>query len=226
MKPVSSETLQNPDIPLLSGLSPSETANVLALGRALEIEPKTRICTGGDRAQHIFVLLSGTVKYSRLTAQGEEIVLRLFTPCESFGFAALLPNPLNYLGTAETLSACKLLVWNHDDMSRISHHYQQIRANALRISLQLLEAVSDRHINLFDGSASHRVARALIDIGHRSGEIHSGGIDVHITNEQLGSLADVSRFTASRILSGWNKAGVVTKGREKVRIHSPEGLLS
>jgi CRP-like cAMP-binding protein len=226
MKTVSSETLPSPDVPLLVGLSPSEMEEVLALGRALEIEPKSRICSGGDRAEHIFVLLSGMVKYSRLTAKGEEIILRVFTPCESFGFATLLPNPLNYLGTAEALSACELLVWNHDDMFRLCNRHQQINANALRIALQLLEEVSDRHSNLFDGSASHRVARALIDIGRRSGETHPQGIDVRITNEQLGSLADVSRFTASRVLSGWNKAGVVTKGREKVRIHSPEGLLS
>ena len=223
---MSSETLQTPDIPLLSGLSPSQTADVLARGRVLEIEPKARICTGGDRAERVFVLLSGTVKFSRLTAKGEEIILRLFTPCETFGFATLLPHPLSYLGTAETVSGCKLLMWSHDDMSRLSIHHPLIMTNAFRISLQLLKTVSDRHINLFDDNARHRMARALIDIGHRSGEITPEGIDVHITNEQLGSLADVSRFTASRTLSGWNKAGVVTKGRERVRIHSPEGLLS
>ena len=110
MKTVSSETPKNRDIPLLAGLNPSEIADVLAQGRTLEIEPKTRICTGGDKAEHIFVLLSGTVKYSWLTAKGEEIILRLFAPCESFGFATLLPDPLYYLGTAQALSACTLRV--------------------------------------------------------------------------------------------------------------------
>jgi CRP/FNR family transcriptional regulator, nitrogen oxide reductase regulator len=226
MKTVSNEMPTNTDIPLLAGLSPSEMADVLALGRTLEVEPKARICTAGDRAEHVFVLLNGRVKYSWLTAKGDEIILRLFAPYESFGFATLLPKPLNYLGTAESLSACALRVWNHDEMTRLCSRYPQINTNALRIALQLLEAVSDRHCNLLDGSASRRVARALIDIGRRSGEIHSQGIDVHITNEQLASLADVSRYTVSRVLSGWNKAGVVTKLREKVRIHSPEDLLS
>jgi CRP-like cAMP-binding protein len=96
----------------------------------------------------------------------------------------------------------------------------------LRIALRLLGTVSDRHASLFEGRASHRMARALIDVGRRSGGIHPEGIDIHITNEQLGSLADVSRFTASRVLSGWSKAGVVTKERNTVHIHSPEGLLS
>ena len=116
-------------------------------------------------------------------------------------------------------------VWNHDQIVRLSDHYPQIRTNALSITLRLLWTLSDRHVSIFEDRASHRVARALIDMGRRSGKIHPEGIDVRITNEHLGALADVSRFTASRILSGWNKTGVVTKERETVRIHSPENLF-
>jgi len=223
---VPSETLPNLAIPLLVGLRPSEVEDVLAKGRAWKVAPKTRVCTGGDKAEHLFVVLSGKVKYSRFTAKGDDVTLRLFTPGESFGLATLLPDPLNYLGTAEAVVAGELLVWNHDEISRLSDRYHQIKTNALCIALRLLKTVSDRHASLFEGNASYRIARALIDVGRRSGEIHPHGIDVHITNEQLGSLADVSRFTASRVLSGWNKTGVVTKERKTVRIHSPEGLLS
>jgi CRP/FNR family transcriptional regulator, nitrogen oxide reductase regulator len=226
MQPVASGTRSNLAIPLLGGLSPSEVENVLAQGRALEVAPKTRLCAEGDKAEQLFVVVSGRVKYSRLTPGGDEIILRLFTPGETFGLAALLPEPLNYLGTAEALFVGELLVWNHDKISKLSDRYHQIKTNALRIALRLLGTVSDRHASLFEGRASHRVARALIDVGRRSGGIRPQGIDVHITNEQLGSLADVSRFTASRVLSAWSKAGVVTKERNTVHIHSPEGLLS
>ena len=220
------ETLRNLEIPLLAGLNPSEIADILAQGRALKVVPKTRLCTGGDKAEHLFVVLKGRIKYSRLTAGGDEITLRLLTPGETFGLATLLPDPLNYLGTAEAVLAGELRVWNHDEISRLSSRYPPLKTNGLLIALQFLGTVSDRHAALFEGSASHRVARALIDVGRRSGETRPQGIDVHITNEQLGSLADVSRFTASRVLSDWNRAGVITKQRNIVHIHSPEGLLS
>jgi CRP-like cAMP-binding protein len=129
---------------------------------------------------------------------------------KSFGLATLLPDPPNYSSTAEAVLAGELLDWNHHEISQLSDRYPQIKTNGLRIAPCLLGTVSDRHANLFEGSASHRMARALIDVGRRSGGIHPKGIDVHFTNEQLGSLADVSRFTASRVLSGWSKAGVVT----------------
>jgi|SRR5579863_154344 CRP/FNR family transcriptional regulator len=226
MKPAPSERLPNLVIPLFLGLLPSEVESVLAQGRVLEVAPKTRLCTEGDTAEHLFVVLRGRVKYSRLTAKGDELILRLFTPGETFGLATLLPNPLSYLGTAEAHFGGVLHVWHHDEISPLSDRYHQIKTNALSIALRLMETLSDRHASLFEGNASFRVARALLDVGRRSGEIHPEGIDVHITNEQLGSLADVSRFTASRVLSDWNRAGVVTKERETVRIHSPESLLS
>jgi CRP-like cAMP-binding protein len=226
MQPVPRETPRNLAIPLLAGLSPSQMADILAQGRRLQVMPKTRLCTGGDKAEHLFVLLRGRVKYSRLTAEGDEITLRLFTPGETFGLATLLPDPLNYLGTAEAVLAGELLVWNHHEISRLSGRYPHIKTNGLLIALHLLGTVSDRHADLFEGSANHRLARALIDVGRRTGGIRPQGIDVHITNEQLGSLADVSRFTASRVLSGWSRAGIITKERNIVRIHSPEGLLS
>jgi len=35
------------------------------------------------------------------------------------------------------------------------------------------------------------------------------GVDIHITNEQLGGLADVGMFTASRLLSKWERQGTI-----------------
>jgi CRP-like cAMP-binding protein len=218
--------MRNLAIPLLAGLSPSEMSDVLAQGRTLKVVPTIRLCTGGDKAERIFVVLRGRIKYSRLTSDGDEITLRLFTPGEAFGLATLLPDPLNYLGTAEAVLAGELLVWNHREISRLSVRYPHLKTNGLLIALHLLGTMSDRHADLFEGRASHRLARALIDVARRSGEIRPEGINIHITNEQLGSLADVGRFTASRVLSGWSRAGVITKERNIVQIHSPEGLLS
>ena len=113
MQPVPNEALRNLAIPLLAGLSPSEKADVLAQARTVKVMPKTPVCTGGYEAEHLFVVVSGRVKYSRLAANGDEIVLRLFTPGETFGLATLLPDPPNYLGTAEAVLAGELLVWNH-----------------------------------------------------------------------------------------------------------------
>jgi hypothetical protein len=141
MKPMPSETLPSPVIPLFLGLLPSAVENVLAQGRIFKVAPKIRLCTEGDRAEHLFVVLRGRVKYSRRTAKGDELILRLFTPGETFGLATLLPNPLNYLGTAEAHFGGVLHVWHHDEISPLSDRYHQIKTNALSIALRLMETL-------------------------------------------------------------------------------------
>jgi CRP-like cAMP-binding protein len=51
-------------------------------------------------------------------------------------------------------------------------------------------------------------------------------VELDITNEQLSSLADVGVFTASRLLSEWERRGAIVKQRGKIRIHEPEKLLA
>ncbi|HTR25275.1 MAG TPA: helix-turn-helix domain-containing protein [Terriglobales bacterium] len=50
-------------------------------------------------------------------------------------------------------------------------------------------------------------------------------IEIHTTNDELSGLADIGRFTASRLLSDWVRAGTVSKGRGWIRLHAPEALM-
>jgi CRP/FNR family transcriptional regulator, nitrogen oxide reductase regulator len=59
-----------------------------------------------------------------------------------------------------------------------------------------------------------------------SGRTHPTGVDIDITNEQLGGLADVGMFTVSRLLSKWERQGMIAKTRGKIRIRAPEKLLT
>ena len=51
-------------------------------------------------------------------------------------------------------------------------------------------------------------------------------IPYDVKNVELASLADVSSFTASRLLQEWERKGAVEKSRGKVLIRSPEKLLA
>jgi CRP/FNR family transcriptional regulator, nitrogen oxide reductase regulator len=212
-------------VPLLAGISEAAVESILAQAGTLHVARKVHICTAGERAGYLFVLLKGRVKYSRPSEKGNEILLRVLTPGESFGLGSFLPTPPDYLGTAEAVSACELVVWKHTQIQQLVASHQQLAINALGIVMRYLGMLSDRHSDLFERDASQRIARALIDLGRRDGLLRPDGIDVHVSNEQLGALADVSRCTASRVLSNWNRTGFITKTREEVLIHSPENLL-
>jgi CRP/FNR family transcriptional regulator, nitrogen oxide reductase regulator len=81
------------------------------------------------------------------------------------------------------------------------------------------------HIGLLCLTARQRVAQVLITLGRTIGKETPGGIVLDITNEDLANAANVTSFTTSRLISEWQRNGVLVKRRGKVLLQSPERLF-
>jgi len=75
-------------------------------------------------------------------------------------------------------------------------------------------------------TARQRLAHVLVSLASGIGRKGPNGIDLDITNEQLANTANVTLFTASRLMSEWQRSGAVTKTRGRVLLRHPEQLLS
>jgi CRP-like cAMP-binding protein len=152
-------------------------------------------------------------------------LLAWLVPGDVIGLAALLKNPSAYMATAEAISDSELLAWDSSLMRKFVSLYPLLGENGLRIALGYLRTYLERHIGLVTRTAEERLAGTLLKLSRQSGEVHSEGIEVRATNDQLGALADISPFTASRVLSNWVRSGTVSKGRGRIILHAPEALM-
>jgi CRP/FNR family transcriptional regulator, nitrogen oxide reductase regulator len=211
--------------PFFEAISKDATAGILSQARSQRFDLGCTIITGGDIATHLFLVSSGKIKYYRLTSSGEEVVLHWLTPGDVFGLGTLLKNPPAYVGSADALSDCDVVVWRHEIIRKLARKYPQLSENALRIVLHYLKNYADRHVGLVTKTAEQRLASTLLKLGHGTGTVQSSGVEVRATNAQLAALSDVSRFTASRLLNVWQKKGLVRKHRGRVLIRAPESLL-
>jgi CRP-like cAMP-binding protein len=209
---------------LLAGVEPDERKAIIAGSRRLALHPAQVLFRTGERAEQLFVLRKGRVKYSRLSSTGREVVMGILGPGDVLGLACLLPRS-DYIGTAEALDRGEVQVWSRHVIQRFAHKYQQVQGNVLQITLAYVAEFADRLEGLVSGTAEQRLARALTSLGVRIGTPSHSSIDILIKNEQLASLADVSPFTVSRRLKQWERNGVISKSRGIVRILSPEKLL-
>ena len=57
------------------------------------------------------------------------------------------------------------------------------------------------------------------------GERVSGGVELDVTNEELANAANLTHFTASRLLSAWQRHNVVKKSRGKILLRHPARLF-
>src|SRR5262249_730380 len=145
---------------------------------------------------------------------------------DTFGIGTLLVSPAPpYIGSAAAIDDCELLVWPRKTIRRLAANIEVLAENALHIVLNYLTEHADRLVGLISETAEQRLAQTLLQLGNRAGHVRPGGVELAITNEYLGGMANVSPFTASRYLKKWERQGIVQKRRGTITVFSPESLL-
>ena len=89
------------------------------------------------------------------------------------------------------------------------------------VSLSLIAA----HVALTCHSAEQRLAGVLNNLVGVIGREVPGGVELDVTNEELAKTANVTPFTASRLLGAWQRRSVVKKSRGKILLRHPAGLF-
>jgi CRP-like cAMP-binding protein len=78
---------------------------------------------------------------------------------------------------------------------------------------------------LVSQNARERLAHVLLGLAENIGEKVSGFIEVDVTNEELANSANITAYTASRMISSWERDGVIRKKRGKILVRSPKRLF-
>ena len=139
---------------------------------------------------------------------------------------ALLSKPSYYLVTTEAVEASTMLVWDRPTIRRLAKSYPQILENALLTASEYLAWYCAAHAAMITENAQQRLSQAIVCLARVIGREVSGGLELDVTNEVLASVAHITPFTASRLLSKWQSRGAISKRRGKIVLHSPEVLLS
>jgi CRP-like cAMP-binding protein len=203
------------------GLDAPDIRTILAAGTQRRFSANSVIHNQGYPAGHLFLLLTGRVRRFFLTEDGQKVVLLRAPPGEIFGEATVLAAPADYLVSCEAIINSNTLVWIRGFCER----YPRLVENALLISFDYLAAYRGIHASLICNSAPQRLAQVLANLAEGIGQKVPGGVELDIRNEELANEANISPFTASRLLSAWQREGILVKRRGKVFLRAPGRLL-
>src|SRR5262245_54461436 len=206
------------------GLDGPAVREILDAGTFRKIPEREIVLVAGDIASHLFLLVSGHANFYRFSQEGDKILLSGLSKGDVFGLGSLLSRRTHYLATAETTRVSDFVVWEQALIRKLAKQHPRLAENALAIVLQYLAAHADRLVDLVTLSAADRLARAIFHLSKNTGKIGPNGIEIQATNEELSELANVSSFTASRLLNKWVRRGALTKSRGKLFVHTPEEL--
>ena len=211
--------------PFLEGLAPLEVETVLAAARECHYQAGTIIASQGTPANSVFLLVRGRARFFILTPDGHKIVLMWLPAGEIIGGAALQCRPSEYIVSTETMKDSTMLVWDRPAIRRLAVRYPRLLDNALVTAAEYLTFYVATHVALTCHTAQQRLAAILANLAQGIGHKVPAGIELDVTNEELAEAANVTHFTASRLISQWQKQGALAKTRGKILLHSPAKLF-
>ncbi len=209
----------------LEGLSPSECALLFEAATVEEFEPGYLITRQGFPGAALALLVQGRARFTCTTLAGRKLNLRWIYPGEICGMAALLSRQRNYLLSAEVVKPSVALVWRRSAIRSFAEGCPRLIDNGLLLAFEYIRLYQIAHISATSRTARQRLALVLGAVAEGIGQQVEDGVEVDVRNEDLAHEANVTVFTASRLLNEWQREGLLVKTRGKILLRSPQALL-
>src|SRR4029450_7554311 len=131
---------------LLKGLDDAALEVIVSAARDRTFLANQVLFRPGEPAEQLFLLRKGSVRFSRVSTAGREVVMGVLVPGDVCGLGSLLMERVNYYGKATALEASQMLVWNHAAVSKLALTYPVLSQNALHVALGYISHFVDRQL--------------------------------------------------------------------------------
>lgn len=213
-------------IPLFDRL-PEETLDSIAANGAIRnFDRGMFLFFEGDPASEIHFLIEGQVKIVNETEDGQEIILRLIQPGEIFGGAGGW-GAEHYPATAVALEETRIFQLPVTEFPLlVESHAAFALAVISELGTRLREAES-RIRELQAERVERRIARTLLRLAGKTGRETADGIQIDLPQSRLhlAELSGSTLSTVSRVLSEWDRQGLILAGRERVTLIKAHELV-
>ena len=206
-------------VPIFSGLTKSEMAEVEAITREKRYTRNETIYSAGKHEKGLFVIHTGKVKISRLSPTGKVQVIRVLGPGEFMGELTVL-NRSNPTDFAEALEPCTMCVIEGEKLKLLMNRYPSIALKVMEELSLRLERAEDliEDINLH--SAEQRLAEILLKLSAGKEEF-----DLPLSKGDLASQLGMTQETLSRRLAAFRSDGFIElQGQRRILMRDREGL--
>lgn len=179
----------------------------------------------GQQADSFFLLLSGRLKVTQVTGDGQQVIVRVVHPGELFGFAVALQRP-DYPGTALAAMDSDILAWPSELWTQLIECNGRIAVSAIQTMGKQLEEAHTRIREMSTQEVERRIAHAILRLSLQAGRKEASGIQIAfpISRQDIAEMTGTTLHTVSRILSAWEAQGLVECGRQKVVVRDFSGL--
>lgn len=213
-------------IPFLSALSAKHLNDVFRLAEELNLNARQPVFDKRQDSDAMYIVLSGRIRIFTNSASKKRKTFAYLKEGEFFGEMSLLEGTTR-TAAAQAAEPSRLLVIRKKNFQRLLASDPKLALYLLQTVCERLHRANEEIEGLLFRNILGRVAKAMLDLGRRSGEtIHGGGLVLkeRFTQQELADLVGTTREPLTRALSSLRRAGLVTQHDGRYSIPAPEKL--
>ena len=208
--------------PFFADMSPQTLALMEEYAYVRDYEPRQIIFFPDDPCDHVYWVLKGRVKFSRVLPDGREWTVRHLEPGDMLGDDLLL-SPDRHAGYAEALTPARLALMRSSDFLRLVRDEGEVsRALAVQLSRRLNTA-EQVLLETLSFPLRCRVASTLSRLAPKpEADGESGALA--ITHRELAHLTVATREAVTNTLHELLDRGLIRLSNRRIHLVDPAGL--
>jgi CRP/FNR family cyclic AMP-dependent transcriptional regulator len=184
--------------------------NFLSHARLRKYPNKTTIIQEGDKCETLFYIISGSVSVLLADEEGKELVITYLNPGDFFGEMGLFEVMEARSARVRTKSKCEIAEIGYPSFNAYSQSSPEIR---FTIGMQMAHRLRDTTKRIRDLSfldVAGRIASTLLSLSKQPDALtHPEGMQIKITRQEIGRIANCSRELAGRVLKELEGQGLI-----------------
>ena len=188
-------------------LSDCKTSHIIKKGEVIFEE--------GENVNGIYCIKDGICKLTKLSPNGKDHIVKLVTKGELLGQRSMISDePVNLSAVAlEDMQVCfipKSEVMGYFDKNN------QFSMNVMKTICGDLKEADDHMVNLAQKTVKERLAETLLYLHDTFGKNKDNSLKVQLSRDELASMIGTATESCIRLLSDFNKLGLVEITGKKI----------
>lgn len=213
-------------VPAFSKLEKRQIRTVLDQASSQRYAAGVAVYEEGAPAERFYMLLDGYVRVVRITPTGEQVTALHVPAGQLIGIAKALGRD-TYPATVVTATESIALSWPTRLWDTFVAEYDGFATETYKTVGSRVGEMNNRIVEMATQQVEQRVANALLRLINQTGRKVPEGIEINfpITRQDLSELTATTLHTVSRLLSGWEKQGLVQSKRKHITVCDPHALV-
>lgn len=201
----------------LKALNKEELIKLAECKTSYTIKKGDFIFEEGESVNGVYCVTVGVCKLSKLSPNGKDQIVKLVKPGELLGQRSMISDePANLSAVAlEDMEVCfipRIEVLNMFDKNN------QFSMNMMKTICGDLKETSDHMISISQKTVKERLAETLIYLEESFGKNEDGSLRIQLSREELAGMVGTATESCIRLLSDFNKIGLIELFGKKITI--------